>query len=146
MLLPQGIIVVTVPILEIRERKLRLVMQTVRTNGALFREVTTRNWEDKRIEKICSSYGQTYESRLPDYAQPDPYPRNLSKFCHTSLNEESEIAIDHFKSNLIGKLLNSQLPWNINTKFLDVLPCHQGTSSDPTELTAGKKRQLCTRN
>lgn len=30
-------------------------------------------------------------------------------------------------------------------KYLQVHPCYLGTRSDPTKLTAGKKRKLCTR-
>lgn len=39
----RGIIVVTMPVLEIKKKKLRLVMWTVHTNGAVSGEVTIWN-------------------------------------------------------------------------------------------------------
>lgn len=98
------------------------------------------------IEKTVLFLLADLESRLSNYAQDNPYPQNFSLFFYSSLNEDSEIAFDQFKSNLIEKLLNPQLAWNINIRYLKVLPSHVGTSSNPIELTAEKKRQHCTRN
>lgn len=87
------------------------------------------------------------ESRLSNYAQDNPYPQNFSIFFfNSSLNEDTEIAFDQLKSNLIEKLLNPQLAWNINIKYLNILPSHGGTSPNPIKLTAGNKRQNRTRN
>lgn len=86
------------------------------------------------------------ESRLSNYAQDNPYPQNFSIFFYSRLNKDSEIAFDQLKSNLIEKLLNPQFSWNINIKYLKVLPSHVGTTSNPIKLMEGKKGQHCTRN
>lgn len=128
------------PILEIKKRKLRLVMCTVHTNGALFRKLSTWNWEDSAL--LIGRLGVQPIKLCPRQSLS---PKCLH-FFYSSLNEDSEIAFDQFKSNLIEKLLNPQLPWNINIRYLKVLSSHVGTSSNPIKLTAEKKRQHCTRN
>lgn len=69
-------------------------------------------------------------------------PKSLQDF-HTNKNEDSEIPFDQFKINLIEKLLNPQVLWTINIKYLKVLPGHQ-LQHYPTPCV--KNRQLCTRN